>query len=99
MREFAVVPGDVVKLTASHDTYSIAVYASGGMPTAMPPSDGAWDADFQALARANDVLMRAIAQSPLEYRCVATAAARLAARPGDAGIDGEAAASFLQRLM
>jgi len=40
-----------------------------------------------------------VAQSPLEFRAVAGAALRLAARPHDMGVDAAQAAAFAVRML
>lgn len=61
--------------------------------------DPAWEAALASANMANAALARGITQSPLEFRAVACAALRLAARPHDAGVDAAQAAAFAARVL
>jgi hypothetical protein len=61
--------------------------------------DPAWAAALEAANATNAALARAVAQSPLEFRAVAGAALRLAARPHDMGVDAAQAAAFAVRML
>jgi len=63
-----------------------------------PLCDPAWRAAHDELAAINASLVRAIVQSPLEHRAAAMAATQMASRPGDIGIDVEAASQFFRRM-
>jgi hypothetical protein len=84
----------LLRLEASHDTYSISFklmqnegQQSDGNQTALQqawPSDNgasAWHASCLALSAAQSGMAKATAQDPLEYRRVVTAALVLAMRP------------------
>jgi hypothetical protein len=64
-----------------------------------PLLDPAWAACYAALQPLAAALSKAVAQDPLEYRRVAQAAALLAARPQEHGVDAAQAAAFCHRLM
>eukprot|EP00887_Chlorella_sp_A99_P004798 scaffold4.g4798.t1 len=85
--ELAVEPGARLQIVAKHDTYSISYSlrdASGG------------EAALEGLRTG---LVKACVQNPLEYRAVARAAVRLAARPHDLGIDAQQVVEFCTRMM
>lgn len=62
------------------------------------PLDPVWQAKHAALEQVSSALSQAAGQDPLQYRRVAQAAVRLAARPQDYGMDAGAAAAFLMQL-
>ena len=64
----------------------------------MQMCDPAWQSMHDALADLNGCLMKAIVQSPVEHRHAALAATAMASRPGDVGLDTDAAAQFFRRM-
>ncbi len=52
----------------------------------------------EALATANSHIMKAVVQSPLEYRTAAVAATAMASRPGEFEMEAETAVSFFKRV-
>lgn len=61
--------------------------------------DDAWLASYERWSSYNAELVSAAAQDPLRYRSLAVAAASLAARPHDHGVDAEQAAALCAKLM
>jgi hypothetical protein len=57
-----------------------------------------WRKAHDAMASANAQVMKAIIQSPIEHREAALAATSMATRPGDIGMEAQAAASFCARM-
>lgn len=72
-------------------------------PSPKPPhiahQDEAWLASYERWSSYNTELVSAAAQDPLRYRSLAVAAASLAARPHDHGVDAEQAAALCAKLM
>ncbi len=71
---------------------------TSGRRSKVPLSDPVWRAAYDELAAANAALMKAIVQSPMEHRAAAVAATHMASRPGDIGIEADAAAQFFKRM-
>jgi hypothetical protein len=92
-----VAAGNVVTVTAAHDTYgvSFAVEGDADAPPLLPP---ALAAARSAAAAAAAALSSRAAASPLAMRAVASAAAAVGARPGDWGLDAGVAGGVCGRL-
>ncbi len=63
------------------------------------PLDRSWASRHAALQPLGASLSKSLAQDPLEYRRLARAAAELAMRPQDHGVDAAQAASFCAKLL
>jgi hypothetical protein len=61
--------------------------------------DPVWKAAFDQVQEVSGQLAKSCVQNPLEYRAVAEAAVRMAARPHDLGLDAQQAAEFCVRMM
>ena len=99
-----VEPGAEVQLVAAHDSYSISYSLEGGQAldehrTGVALRDPAWQEAFDQLQGVNSQLVKACVQNPLEYRAVALAALRLAARPHDLGVDTTQAVDFCVKML
>jgi hypothetical protein len=70
----------------------------GQQQTEVQMCDPVWQSTHDALADLNGRLMKAIVQSPVEHRHAAIAATAMASRPGDVGLDADAAAQFFRRM-
>jgi hypothetical protein len=57
-----------------------------------------WRKAHDGMLAANAQIMKAIIQSPVEHRQAAIAATMMASRPGDVGLDSEAATAFCTRM-
>ncbi len=66
--------------------------------TGVPLCNAMWRKAHDAMANANAHIMKAIIQSTIEHRAAALAATSMASRPGDIGLEAEAAASFCARM-
>lgn len=67
--------------------------------TGVPVVDPAWKVAFEQMQEVSGQLAKSCVQNPLEYRAVAEAAVRMAARPHDLGVDAQQAAEFCVRMM
>ncbi|GAB4824134.1 hypothetical protein N2152v2_011180 [Parachlorella kessleri] len=106
VQEVRTEPGQTLKLTASHDTYSISYSRVDNeeellvkQSTGVPMKDPGWDGAHSQLQELNGQLVKACVQNPLEYRAVAEAAVLFAARPHDLGLDVQQATEFCARMM
>ena len=57
-----------------------------------------WRKAHDSMAGVNAQVMKAVVQSPLEYRAAALAATAMGARPGDLALEAEAASAFCTRM-
>ena len=64
----------------------------------MPLYDTAWKHAHDAMASVNSQVVKSIVQSPVEYRAAALAAVAMASRPGDIGMEADAASAFCMRM-
>ncbi|KAK9846546.1 hypothetical protein WJX81_006344 [Elliptochloris bilobata] len=104
VEETRLMPGDRLTITAAHDTYGLSFKVVNDAQCdhdmeCVPLQDPAWKAALANANAANAALAQAVAQSPLEFRAVACAALRLAARPHDAEVDAAQAAAFATRML
>ena len=105
IEELRVEEGSLVPVYASHDTFGISFTVDNtgidrfAMRSGVPVIDPVWKAQHDKMQATNSQLTRTIAQNPLEYRRVASAAVEIASRPGDVGADAQAAAEYLKRMM
>lgn len=67
-------------------------------PTGVPLYDPAWKQAHDMMAGVNSQVMKSIVQSPVEHRAAALAATAMASRPGDVGMEADAASAFCTRM-
>jgi hypothetical protein len=60
--------------------------------------DPLWKQAHDHLHGVNAQIMKSIVQSPVEYRAAALAATAMASRPGDIGMEADAATAFCTRM-
>ena len=66
--------------------------------TGVPLCDPVWKQAHDTLAGVNSQVIKSIVQSPIEHRAAALAATAMASRPGDLGMEADAAAAFCMRM-
>ena len=64
----------------------------------VPLYDPLWKQAHDNLNGVNSQIMKSIVQSPVEYRAAALAATTMASRPGDLGMEADAATAFFMRM-
>eukprot|EP00894_Picocystis_sp_ML_P005289 jgi/Pico_ML_1/55806/g1442.t1 len=105
IEEVRVEEGDSVWLIAKHDSYGISFEVDDSTidrmsrRTGVPQYDPVWFQRVHRVQQLNKELMKAVAQSPLEYRSLAIASVQMASRPWDLDMDTDPAADFCTRLM
>jgi hypothetical protein len=67
-------------------------------PTGVLLYDPAWKHAHDSLAAVNSQVIKSIVQSPIEHRAAALAATAMASRPGDLGMEADAASAFCTRM-
>ena len=60
--------------------------------------DQYWKQAHDNLNGVNSQIMKSIIQSPVEFRAAALAATTMASRPGDLGMEADAATAFFARM-
>ena len=93
--------GNELQLRVSHDTYGITFELEKGQLEHCLGGvlDPAWEMRYKSIQPLSQVLAKTLAQDPLEFRRLVEAAAELAARPAEHGVDAAQASAFCCRLL